>query len=310
VAAPEVAAATAAPPPAQPPEPAAAPSTEERTALPERVRVTPKPAPRRVTAPTAPANEPETAEPAGPTEAGPSADGPAPVPLETAADSAPVDDDEDRADVRAKYEKDKGGFTFYDLAYWVDAAKLDDSRWTKDATVPAQPLHDRGLQLRAVWSNPASDVPGMTIEVLALKLLHEQRDGATVMSFSYPFDNLGEAVKCSDPDGIVNGFYEDWRRGAKDVDESACEPPRKSHHKVPKYECAAVGTVPDERAGGAVEQRVRREWYAWADGKQTATYVVQITYGPGLFDKEVLVEKGHDLVRNLRELKDKRARWE
>jgi hypothetical protein len=51
------------------------------------------------------------------------------------------------------------------------------------------------------------------------------------------------------------------------------------------------------------------EWYAWTNGKQMSTYIIQITYGPALWDKEGLVEKGAEFVKNLKEIKDK-VKWD
>jgi hypothetical protein len=207
---------------------------------------------------------------------------------------------EQREKVRAKYAEDKEGFPFYDLVYWVDAKKLEDSRWSMDSV--REPKHDRGLQLIANWVNEASAAEGMNIRVLVFKFLHEERRGSSTTPFSYPFNNLGESVRCSDLDGMLEGFYEDWKRGAKDVLEDQCEKPKKSKFKVPKLQAAAVGTDPNS------EQRIRMEWYAWINGKEKSTYMVQIQYGPALYNKERLVEKGGELVKNIKEIKDK-VKW-
>lgn len=211
---------------------------------------------------------------------------------------------EDRDKVREAYEdpEKKAGYTFYDLAYWVDVAKLEETRWSKNAV--REPKHDRGLQLHAKWENAASAAGGMTIEVFINKLIHKEQKGSVIQPYSYPFDNLGESVSCVDHEAIIEGFYEDWKKGSKDVIEDQCTDVKKSKFKVPKYEAAAVATDKDS------ETRERREWYVWSDGKQVATYVVEIRYGTALLDNENLLEKGRDFVKNLKELKDKRVKWE
>jgi len=207
-----------------------------------------------------------------------------------------------RAAVREAYEGEKrGGFTTHDLAYWVDVKKLDDSRWTK---IPVhEPHHDRGLQLRAKWADDASAERGMTIDVLISKLRHYAVEGGQRTDLRYPFDNLGEAVATTDVEDLINGFYGDWRRGANDVVENRCRKPRKCKFKVPKYEAAATVTDPETDA------RVRREWYVWSAGKQRATYVIEIRYGTAVVDRDALLEKGPEFVKNLQELRDKRVRW-
>ena len=238
---------------------------------------------------------------------------------------------EKREKVREKYT-DKGGFTYHDLVYWVDAEKLEDSRWSVTPIPSAN--HKKGLQLHANSVNEASAVAGMNIKVLCWKFLHEEREGSTRRPYSYPFDNLGESVSCADMDGMLEGFYEDWKRGAKDVLEDECEQPKKSNKKklhaafyddwcasasdLIKKQCvkpkkkkfgpaslfaAAVGTDPETK------ERERREWYAWANGKEMSTYIIEIRYGTALWDKEGLVEKGGDFVKNLKEIKDK-VKWD
>ncbi len=209
-----------------------------------------------------------------------------------------------RQAVRKFYEGEKrGAFTTHDLAYWVDVKKLDDSRWK--IVELTDPNHERGLQLHARWSNEASSQPGMTIDVFIVKHLHS-RLSANVRertTFSMPFDNIGKSVKASDVEGLIDAFYEDWRRGSTDVIERKCKKPRKSKFKVPKFEAAATAT-PKE-----AEERVRREWYLWADGKQNATYRLEIHYGPATLGKDALMDKGPEFVKRLRELKDKRVEW-
>ena len=205
---------------------------------------------------------------------------------------------EKREKVREKYKDKNEGFPFYDLVYWVDAAKLEDSRWSM--SLPPDPDHIGGYQLFANWTNEASAAEGMTIVVRCLKLVHKRRnEQGTFNNMQVPFNNLGESVMSSDMDGILDGFYEDWKRGAKDVLEDKCEAPKKSKHKIPKKQAAAVGTDPESN------QRIRKEWYVWTHGGELSTYVLMIEYGPALFDKEGLVEKGQDLVKNLKEIKDK-----
>lgn len=209
-------------------------------------------------------------------------------------------DKEKREKVREKYKDDKGGFPFYDLVYWVDAEKLEDSRWSM--SMRPDPDHVSGIQLIGNWVNEASAAEGMNIRVLCIKLVHEKRTPQGTSTMSYPFNNLGESVSCSDMDGILEGFYEDWKRGAKDVLEDRCEDVKKSKYKVPKKQAAAVGTDPES------DQRIRKEWYAWSNGKEMSTYLVEITYGAALWDKEGLVEKGHEFMKNLKEIKDK-VKW-
>ena len=208
---------------------------------------------------------------------------------------------ENREKVRAKYKEDKGGFPFYDLVYWVDAAALEDSRWSMEDL--RSPDNTNGIQLIANWVNESSAAPGMNIRVLCFKLVHEKRQGSQTSKMQMPFNNLGESVPCSDLEGIVNGFYEDWKRGAKDPIEDQCEAPKKSKHKVPKLQAAAVATDPDSQL------RERREWYGWTNGKEMSTYLIEIRYGNALHDKEGLVEKGGELVKNLKEIKDK-VKWD
>ena len=50
------------------------------------------------------------------------------------------------------------------------------------------------------------------------------------------------------------------------------------------------------------------EWYAWTNGGEISTYVAIIQYGTALWDKEGLVDKGHELMKNLKEIKDK-VKW-
>jgi len=210
--------------------------------------------------------------------------------------------EEAREAVRAEYERGtKGGFTFYDMAYWVDVKKLNDNRWSKEAL--RAPKHDRGIQLHAKWANEASAAPGMTIDVYVWKLLHAETKAGQTHKFRYPFDNIGESVSSSDVEGLAGAFYEDWRRGNKDVIESQCVKPRKCKLKIPKYQAAAVAT--DAESG----DRVRREWYLWANGKERSTYVLEIRYGPALLLRDELLKKGPEFVKNLRALKNKRVRW-
>ena len=210
---------------------------------------------------------------------------------------------ENRDKVREKYESkdEKAGFTFYDLAYWVDVEDLEDSRWSKSDIRDAK--HDRGLQLNAKWENAAAAVPGMSIQILVFKFKYYDQKGNSRQPYSYPFDNLGESVSTDDWEGLLNGFYEDWKRGAKDLIEDQCQDPKK-FRGVPKMWAAAVGT--DEQR----QSRIRREWYAWPDGKQIASYIVQVTYGEPLLGNEGLLEKGPEFVKNIKELKDKRVEWE
>ena len=211
---------------------------------------------------------------------------------------------EDREKVREKYESkdEKGGFTFYDLAYWIDVAKLEDSRWSKSEI--REPVHDKGVQLIAKWENAASAVPGMSISVIVQKFKYYEQNGNTRTPYSLPFNNLGESVSTEDWEGMLNGFYEDWKRSAKDVLEDQCQAPKKHKGGVPKMYAVAVGT------DGQSQQRERREWYVWPDSKQIATYVISITYGEPLLANEGLLEKGPDFVKNLKELKDKKVKWE
>ena len=90
---------------------------------------------------------------------------------------------------------------------------------------------------------------------------------------------------------------------AKDVIKKQSTKPKKSKFKVPKYEAAATAT--DAESG----DRVRREWYLWANGKQQATYVIEIRYGSATLSREGLLAKGPAFVKNFKELKDKRVEW-
>ena len=284
-------------------ETATAPIVAPEEAPPVRRHVAPPPPVVETPAPLAPVAAPKpTPEPPPTTAITPVIDqSPAPSVAEEADDLELTKSDLMQAKVREKYTDDREGFPFYDLVYWVDAAKLEDSRWRM--SLPAEPSHVTGTQLICKWVNEASAAEGMDIRVLCLKLVHELRQDGRTLRMTYPFDNLGEAIPCSDMDRLLEGFYEDWKRGASDVLEERCERPRKSKAKIPKLQAAAIGTEPE------TEQRVRMEWYAWTNGREMSTYVVQIRYGPGLWDKEGLVDKGHDLVENLREVKDK-VKWD
>ncbi len=213
---------------------------------------------------------------------------------------------ENREKVRVAFEGEKkAGFTTFDLAYWVDAKKLDDSRWKKQDIAARKPGHEQGIQMHAKWANEASAAPGMTIDVYIVKHLISKlsSNGGTRTTYSMPFDNIGKSVKTSDVEGLTEGFYEDWTRGNKDVIKKQCVKPKKSRLKIPKWEAGAVAT--DAESG----DRVRREWYLWKDGQQNATYRIEIHYGAAVLGKEGLMKKGPEFVKNLKELKDKRVEW-
>jgi RNA polymerase sigma-70 factor (ECF subfamily) len=278
-------------------------SVDADAALPRREHVTPPRPPE----PVATADAEQTEDVTAPHPENVAADPPPPPPPEVSKRDLKKKDEkskmaEARERVRETYEGEKkGGFTFYDLAYWVDAKKLDDSRWKKRPI--DEPRHDRGLQLHARWENPASAAPGMTIDVRVLKLPHSEVQDGQRVTFSTAFDNLGETVENVDVKKLTHAFYEDWVRGARDVVESQCVRPRKSKAKVPKLYAVAVGTE------GEPGERVRREWHVWSDGKHEATYVVALRFGPALLGREELLDKGFEFMKQLKALKDKRVEW-
>ena len=209
---------------------------------------------------------------------------------------------EAREKVREKYEGEKkGGFTTYDLSYWVDMKKIEDRRWNKQDL--REPDYFGGLQLHAKWANEASAAAGMTIDVLVVRHPHSKTVGGSTTNYSIPFDNIGKSIKTSEVEKIAEGFYEDWKRQAKDVIEDKSYGPKKCKFKVPKFEAAVTATDPESN------ERVRREWYIWADGKNKATYRIEIRYGSAILDKEGLLAKGPEFVKNFKELKDKNVKW-
>jgi RNA polymerase sigma-70 factor (ECF subfamily) len=218
---------------------------------PVRRHVEPKPAPFQAPAPPPPAVVPTPSqERDGPVVPAPVIDqSPAPPAAEVDEDRKLTKIEQKRAKVRSKYAGGKEGFPFYDLVYWVDAAKLEDSRWSM--SLPAEPSHESGLQLIVRWANEAGAAEGMDMRVLCLKLAHEKRENGRTSIMSYPFDNLGESVPCPDLDGVLEGFYEAWKRGAKDVLEDQCLEPRKSKAKVPRSRRRPWGWSPPASSASA-----------------------------------------------------------
>ncbi len=212
------------------------------------------------------------------------------------------DADDPLARVRADYEGEKhGGYTFHDLAYWADVRKLKDERWSK---VPREGLrHTDGLQLLAKWTADEDAAESRSITVVVQKWLHFTRTGDTQSNTVITFDQIGEPVSPTDVERLCQAYFENFRRGPVDVAEDRCVTPRKSSLPVPRYEAAVTAT---SRESHACE---RHEWYVWADNKQTATYVVSVTYGAELLDRPELLAKGRDFVKSVRELKDRRVRW-
>ncbi len=206
-----------------------------------------------------------------------------------------------REKVRAKYEVKKAGYAFPDLGYWIDAAKLEDSRWSVSTKGKS---HEKGLMLRVKWSNEASAAAGMNIDVIIQKFIYYKQNGNTRTPFSLPFENYGESVRCDDLEGLLVGFFQDWKRSAKDVIEKESVEAKKARGagKVVELYSACVGT--DKDSGN----RERREWYGWADGKRISSYIVEVRYGPALLGKEGLLAKGKELVKNIAPIKDK-VKW-
>mgnify|MGYP001379577567 CR=1 FL=1 len=220
-----------------------------------------------------------------------------------AKDLSPEQMAEQREKVRADYEGEKkGGYTFYDLKYWVDAAKLEDKRWSKEKRDGLK--HTDGLQLLAKWTVNSSAAGNNSITVVVQKWIHFTRNGNSQSNTVITFDNYGDSVSPTDVEKLCEAYYENFRRGSKDVIDDQCQKPKKCSLPVPKVEAAAVAT--DKDSG----ERERREWYIWSDNKETATYVVSITYSASLLDKPDVIEKGRDFVKSIRELKDKRVVWE
>ncbi len=274
-----------------------------RVTSPPRVVVTPTPDP----APSpAPEPEPEAAAPAPPPPAVATIEMPVAaslLPMPAADEPLPKNAtkaDKRRAKIRRRYEGKRGGYAFYDLTHWVDVAKLEDSRWSRVKLL--NPSRARGVQLRAKWQNEASAASGMTIDIFCQKFDYYKQSGSTRTPYSVPFEMLGESVRTDDLEGLLHGFSEDWKLRSKDVSKNLGKKFGKSRHKVPDAEVAVVAT--DATTG----QRERREWYGWSDGKETATYIIEIRYGAATVGKEGLLAKGVDFVRNLIPIKDKRPK--
>lgn len=197
-----------------------------------------------------------------------------------------------KAKVKAKYVDDKGGMLFDDYVYWVDMEKAGDTRWNRGSARGGAEAEPQWVVFHASWMPAIDAKPEQIIEVLGWRYRHvTKNEGAADSVHSLTFQNTGESVPNSDAKKLCDAQRKNWLATAKDVNEKETVEVKKKKVGEAKYYAAAEGAEPEGN------QRQRKEWYGWVNGKRGESYVLTVTYGASVFDK---TDKVEDLLKAIK----------
>lgn len=205
-------------------------------------------------------------------------------------------DADPKAELRAKYKEEKKVLT-WDMTYFVDMSKFD-SRWT----IPEQPhpnaKEEDGLQLRATWQ-ARSDQP-VAITVLIWKSQMSTQQGSQRTVYSKQFKNIGESVSLQQISKIAELTYEDWVKGADEVETKRCTAAKKKSNGPAKFYATAVGKAshPSEGEDGQ-KKRLRWDWYTWSEPNEL--WEAWVIYDGSILDSDTVVEQGESFMKSVKE---------
>jgi hypothetical protein len=194
-------------------------------------------------------------------------------------------------------------YLFADLSYFVDSAKLADSRWEFGAVKEdADPSQGRMFNASLPSGNATDAVPSIVINVF--KCI--QKDNAKKVEYTYPFKAWGKTIKLADTANFALGHYMDWTLSATDVIKAKCREPDKGG--IPSGGPAklwgyAVGTDAEEKV------RQRKDWYVWVNNDKVGAWCwwATATTRDKFIDVKEKTDMIGDLMKNIAETKDGRA---
>jgi hypothetical protein len=194
-----------------------------------------------------------------------------------------------------KYTTDKGGMVFKTMDYWVDVAKLKDSRWSRNDK--AKGYDGKELQypqVSAQWATPNSE--GWAISIVIWKAMHSPKPNTTS---SRSFENIGKKSNMADVGKICEYTWEEWIAKSKDVITKQCKKPGKAKGAGPASKYASATATDSE-----TKQRERRDWYFWADGG--ATYEALVRFDQSVLKNDGIIEKAKKFMSSIKPLKEAR----
>ena len=188
--------------------------------------------------------------------------------------------------------KEAGKFPFFDMSYAADQKAVQETRWTQTDPPPfADVSEEKGGQFWAVWSPDITK--GWGVEIRVIKYIHKSLDGKS--EFSMNFEHAGKTCKTADKKAMIEGFYEDWLKQARDVVESKCVEPKKKKVGPTEMWASIVGTDPE--AG----KRERRDFYLWTDAN--TTWIAVVRFNDKYLDDPGILEKAEEFIGTIRDLK-------
>lgn len=197
-----------------------------------------------------------------------------------------------KRDAFRKKLKDDQKLPFFDLSYAADLKVCKDLRWTQTDPPPFQEVkEEQGGQFFAVWSPDITKGTGIVIK--AIKMVHKLGNS----EYSNEFKYIGKKVKCSDDDGILEGYYEDFKIVAKPDERqlAKCIAPKKRKVGPADGYASVWGTDPETK------KPTRQDFYKWKSGNET--WVVIAEFNEKFLDDPDILEKAEELIRSIKELK-------
>ena len=204
-------------------------------------------------------------------------------------------------------DKAKKWFAFSDLKFFVDSTKLKDQRWEfRDVNAP-EPFDTAGGLVYSVSfpsSNPQDATPPARVSIQ--RWPHYEQKGNQRSPQQLQFKSAGMTVLISDWQEICVGFYKDFVAEPAEPVKGKCKSPDGKG-------LAGPAKVYGYATANAKESKKleRRDWYAWAttDPPIPMTYLCEVVIADMTFaDSDERMAKVHELIKNIKELKDDRLR--
>ena len=209
-----------------------------------------------------------------------------------------------REKVRTEY-KAKKWFPFSDLKFFVDSTKLKDQRWEfKDVKEPDPFDTGSGLVFSVSFpsANPSDATPPARVSIQ--RWPHYQQQGNQRAPNQLQFKSAGMTVLISNWQELCLGFYKDFLAESSEAIKEKCKAPDTKGIAGPAKICGyATATAKESK------KRERRDWYAWptTDPPVPMTYLCEVVVtDPAFADSEERMAKVHELIKNIKVLKDDR----
>jgi hypothetical protein len=209
----------------------------------------------------------------------------------------------DRDALRKEYEAAKKYLT-QDLTYFVDSSKLKDSRWEISTKLPAGPDPNQGIMFSADFpsGNPTDATPSIQFRVF--KCAQSVTKDGKKSTYSHEFKAWGKSVDLANVKEMAEGYYMEFMASATEPIAAKSKKPDKHEVGPAKLWGCAVGTDKESK------KRVRMDWYFWTDANKVASFLwwAEVTTADKFIDNKEWIDKIDDLMKNMAEVKDPRAK--